>query len=306
MKKEYNYLQIPLMLIKEAYTDFEECKQKILSFAIVDYAIKLDVSKEDQARQALYNYFRGGGLPTIKRDMQPIMEELEDKHDDCFVDPEYCFFSNPNETARDEMVEAFIPYLEKIRDAKLNCQLNKIKDFFGVEYSDKKNQEKERYNRYIKICKEVEDHEAKHGKDPRPTILTDIFFDIEDPEIFTTYIAIRSIEGQRKWTATNRPTIAGRITGAKSKSVVEDCSKMTEIFEKFNNRYRMDKMITKLFKRGLIKSIMRIPKHSNFYLSTKLNAKELGEAVANQKVKRDIKKQNQIALKIYNEVTTSI
>jgi len=57
-KKEYNYVQFPLCLIRETYKDVAEGAELILCFGIMNYAIKLKYDLREVARQLAYSYYK--------------------------------------------------------------------------------------------------------------------------------------------------------------------------------------------------------------------------------------------------------
>jgi len=297
--KRIKYLQFPLVMIRNFNKKPEKCTQDILGFALVDFALKQNVTEQYAASQAMYNYYRGGGLSELKNLVDKYI-----KNEKITVDEDYFGFSgytfNP-EIEIEELLELFK------RDNKLkelafqNAQLATINDYFEVTGPAPEI----RLQKYQKLKSIIEQHEAEHGKEPRPTIEKNLFFDlVKEPELFTAYIAIRSLEGQKKYVATNRPTIAGRMAGYKSAKLLP---KKNPTYKKYYTRYWFDKILNQLMRRKLLKSILRQKNWSWIYLSTKINPSELGKAVGEKIIKNNIKRQNDEAKKalqqVYNETS---
>jgi len=299
---EHKYFQFPLMLIRQLHIDPEEAKQNILRFALVDFALKQSISEEDAANQILYNFLRGGGLTEAVNWMGEATSQTGETYYEYRDEIEYAYFTEANkEDAISEVINTLHADSKLMSLAIQNCQLNKINKFFGVSGRDPD----ARLRDYKRLKKAIDAHEAKHGKEPRPTILKDLFFDlIEEPELLAFYVAIRSLEGPRPFTATNRPTIAGRAAGYKSAALLP---KDNEVFKKFSNRYHFDKALHELINRSLVKSYLSKKHWRQFYLSTKLTPVQLGRAVAQAKIKRDVMKKKAEAmqgyLQLYNTTT---
>ena len=288
------YLQFPLMLIRDVHKDPEQCKQKILKFALVDFALKQVVTPEDTARQMVYDCNQGKAITELQEEFDQLPEE-----DGYLYDPDYNGFdiTGTEINLTEDAVEILKKHEKLMEAATLNCQLSKINSFFGVTGPSPD----VRLRNYNTVGEEVEKEEAKNGTDPRPTIEKNLFFDlINEPELFAAYMAIRSLEGQRKYTATNRPTIAGRMAGYKSAKILP---KNNRVFKKYSNsRYYFDKLINRLVGRSLVKSMLRQKNWSRFYISTKLSSEELGTAIAKNKIKHEAKRNNDIAMQTYLQV----
>ncbi len=298
---EIKYFQFPLILLKNVHKDFEQSMQDIINYAVVDFALKQQVEDLDIARQLAYNAIRGGGLTRLASTLLENMPELEEYD----VAAGICNRDFEPDDFTMELIENIIEHIKSDRDiyrqAVVNCQLGKINNFFGITGPDADY----RLKQYEKIKKQIDQHEQKHGKDPRPTISKGLFFDLleqKNIEVFTMYVAIRSLEGKKQYVATNRITIAGRVAGAKSSKVLNDNADMQEVFNSYNKRYRFDKITGKLAERGLLKGILRQKNWSKFYLSTKLTPDKLGEAIAEHKIKRNTKKMSDEAMNRFKQV----
>lgn len=311
MKKQVRYFQFPLRLIQKVHEDHKEGMQAILKFTLVDFAMRQEVELDDAIRQLIYNVLRGGGLPGVIKQLKkhgyPNKSFLEDA--------DKKFFANDGEE-RWELIAELEPLFNKdpiLKELALkNCRLSKVNNFFGVTGPGPEAM----LSDYQALMIALKDQEGQFGADPRPTIATELFFDLEsqmDTELFTAYMAIRSLEGNKKFVATNRPIIAMRMAGAKSRAILESNETMQAIYEKYNQRYRFKKILERLERRSLVKSYlflkeknMGYPKHF-FFISTKLEPEQLGEAVAAHLKKKNLIKKRERALgsfkQYYNETS---
>jgi hypothetical protein len=298
--EKIKYLQFPVMMVRNINKEPEKCTQDILGFALVDFALKQEIPESDAARQAIYNYYRGGGLSELHDTIDRYAQNNQ-----ITLDEDSCGFDGNGFNPEGEITDLFDLFAKdsKLKElAILNAQLSTIDDFFDVTGPGPDALLK----KYQELKSTIDQHEAEHGKEPRPTIARDLFFDlVKEPELFSGYVAIRSIEGQKNFAATNRPTIAGRMAGYKSAKLLPP---KNEVFDKYNNsRYYFDKLIEELIGRSLIKSILRQKHWRQFFISTKLTPEQLGEAVAKKRIKNDIKKLNDEAkkkyLQLYNGAT---
>jgi len=92
---------------------------------------------------------------------------------------------------------------------------------------------------------------------------------------------VKSLQGQKKFTATNKDAVIMRMIGAKSKEALAETLKnkaLKELYNKYINRYWADKLLNELFIKGFIKS--KVGYKRKIYLSTSLDSIELAKEVA--------------------------
>lgn len=289
MSKGTKYFQFPLTLIRDIHTDWEACEQKILNFCLVEWAHKQQVTADDISRQLLYLFYQ---------------KKLPDKYYSLLnglgiSDEYYRGFLGKREfdpPFKEEVWQLLQKNLELKAYALERCQLNKINNFFGVSGPD----DDVRLERYYVVKTVIDAHEYEHGKEPRPTIEKHLFFDlVRDPDLFSVYVAIRSLEGRKKFVATNRPTIAGRAAGYKSKALLPEDD---PVFTKFNKRYQFDKILARLIDRNLVKSVFRQKSWRKFYISTKIGPEELAQAVVEHSGAYRMRKINDKAKMVYQQL----
>ena len=301
------YFQFPIMLLKKAHTNYDEAMEDIISFAIVDYALKQDITAEDAARQALYSYYRGDGFKELYNIVDNYM--IDDEID---FDEDYNGFTgdsfNPEDGIND-VLELFENDNHFYDLAVKNCQLSKIDEFFGITGPSNG----VRLQKYNPVKKQVDHHEQRFGKEPMPTIEKKLFFDFRekpDPILFSAYIAIRSLQGQKNFVATTRNVILMRMMGAKSNKALEEHLQdedLKEVYQRFTRstkalRYNFDKLFDRLLSRGLLRSkIFERSVSRKIFLSTTIDYDGLAEKIVEQSNKKNHKaKENEAIQKIRN------
>ena len=302
---QLKYFQFPLIMLREVHKNYDRAMQDIINYAVVGFALKQNINLEDAARELIYSYYRdrsGAYEPA----MEALADRFEKRHLETYED--YIVFGGDGEVNHDTVgqVSEYLGSDNELRTLAIqNKQLRNINSFFNIQGSTSDNP----YFKYQKLKKTIEVHQAKHGRDPHPTILTDLFWDLyqgKDPVLFAGYMAIRSIEGHNTYAATNRPTIAGRMAGAKSLAVIKKLEPSERaIYEKYAHRYHFYRLLERLYKRGILKSVLRQKNWRHIYLSTRLSADELGEAVARQANKRKLNDAINEAKQAYDKQNTS-
>lgn len=157
--------------------------------------------------------------------------------------------------------------------------VEEAKDYLRIKGGDQKSDEA--------VYREVEEKrrvlEDKYGGQPMPTLEKHLAFEFRDdgshsPELIAAVIAVRSIIGPKKWTATTKATIAARMIGAKSNEALNDLLKddvLRAVYDKFRKRYHIDRMLSLLVERGFLQSEM--PNGRRICISTSLSTEELEE-----------------------------
>jgi hypothetical protein len=308
---EYRYFQFPLMLLKDLHLDYARAMEEIITFSIVDYALKQKVRETDAAKQALYNFYRGGGLIKVRDRIDDYMRSEEISYDE-----DYEGFTGTGETF-DPDIEEVLEIFEKDNNfktlAKQNFQLNTINNFFGIKGPDND----ARLKKYQEIKEKVNKHEEKFGKDPMPTVEKNLFLDFKEKEnepiLFSAYMAIRSLEGPKYFTETTKKVILMRMLGAKSKKALEEhleTKEINDIHHKFTRssnalRHHFDKLRNRLLKRGLVKAkIYERSISRKIFLSTRLNHDQLADKIIEAKQRKNHKKKEKEAIQKIRNANT--
>jgi hypothetical protein len=295
---ENKYLQFPLMMLKDAHINYDQAMHNIVTYGIVSWAMKQTITEQDAARQLIYMYYRDENIEPQYYDL--VEETIE-------IDPDYNGFAG--DSFQPEGVEDVIGLFDdpEVKEYALrHCRLQKINNFFGVTGMTNNH----RFECYQDITTRITAHEVEYGADPQPTIDISLFWDMyknHSPEIFTAYMAIKSLQGQRTYTRTDKPTIVGRMIGAKNRKVFIDVENKTllSVYEKYTNRYHFEKLMFRLIDRGLIKGKISQKNWSKFLISTRLNFDQLADAYMYHRRQKDFKAKEEAARKklqqVYNE-----
>ena len=282
---EKRYLQFPIMLLKKIHINYDEAMEDIISFAIVHYALKQNISQQDAAKQALYSYYRGNGLKELYNIVNNYMIYNQIDYDE-----DYNGFAG-NSFNPEDGINDVLKLFEDDRNfydlALKNCQLSKTDEFFGITGPSSE----VRLKKFNDIKKLVDQHQQKFGPEPMPTIEKSLFFDFKekpDPILFSAYIAIRSLQGQKPFVATTRNVILMRMLGAKSNKALKNHLKtkyVADIHHRFTRsekaiRYNFDKLFNALLSRGLLRSkIFERSVSRKIFLSTTIDHEQLANKI---------------------------
>ena len=298
---QFRFFQFPLLLLKDLHLDYNKAMNDILVFSAVDFSLKQKVKDSDAAKQALYSYYRKKGLTELIRLVDSYVEEGEITYDDHNIG-----FTADGKNFNPDTSE-ILPLLEEDNElkvmARLNCQLTKIESFFGIKVSDYD----QIFERYDRIKSTVFKHEERFGKDPRPTVEVDLFFDLRkeySPILFSAYMAIKSIQGPNNFCATNKNVILMRMLGAKSNEALQahlEIPEIKEIYHKYSRtgkalRYHIDKLFNRLRNRGLLKAKF-YPRSMGrkILMSTRLEDEQVAELMSQKLKEKNYKRKEQKA-----------
>lgn len=311
-KKDYGYLQFPLCLLKETYANPERGLNLMISYGIVNYALKLKYDMKDVAKQTLYYYDRKRDVLQsylVKRlnDFVESGDILYEEGNPGFdssgsFSPEEDFCLNPLLKMFDEdqqmKEEAILNYKLHLATSKDHLNLNIGSDTATIK-------------QYVEATKIKSDFEQQFGPDAMPCCKNRLLFDfrdknLKDIDLLRAYIGISSMIGQRKFISTNKPAILSRMIGCKTKAAFEHYTSnkygkdknILPAVEKYNKRYHMDKLMMTLVERKLIMFLSQ-PNVSIIYISKYMEPEELGELVKQSRFRYDIKRR-------MKEVTASL
>jgi hypothetical protein len=297
--KEYGYLQFPLCLIMEIYRDVERGLNLIISYGIMNYAIKLKYDLQDVAKQVCYYYYRKEDVvqsSIINRLNLAIREEL------FTPDEDYNGFNGGNFQPDDNISEV-LKLLELDPEFKENAILN-----YQFHLAASKNHlnitigsNDDTIHRYYEGLRIQKNFEEKFGPDAMPFCKKGMLFEFRDKQqkeidLFRAYIGIKSMIGRRNFISSNKPAILSRMIGCKSKSAFEYYTtdkynknkNLLPIVEKYSKRYHMDKLLLTLAERKYIMFSSK-EKVLVIYLSKYMEPEELGKLIKETKDRQNIK-----------------
>lgn len=300
-KNEYGYLQFPLCLLMETYRDIDRGLNLILSYGIMNYALKLKYNIDDVARQAIYHFYRKENVLQTS-----IIEKINSAINDGFSftpDDDYNGFGTNGKFDPDLNIIEIKTLFDKDNEFKAKCIINyqlhlaTSKDHLGITIGSN-DSTINRYNEAAQIKKNFED---KFGPDAMPFCKKGMLFDFRDKQkkdidLFRAYIGIKSMIGRRNFISSNKPAILSRMLGLKCKSAFEfyttdkykkDKNLLPSV-EKYSKRYHMDKLLLTLAERKYIMFLSK-EKVSIIYLSKYMEPEELGSMIKQTKERQNIK-----------------
>ncbi|MFW5762019.1 MAG: hypothetical protein ACOCXH_13675 [Cyclobacteriaceae bacterium] len=268
MSKPISYLQFPLCLIRGLHIDPERGKARVTAYSMYNKRVQA-FTLETIAMNLLYTALRGGGLSEAVEEFRATGYLPDD-----YVEETY--FHSDGEMRS----ELYPDVIEIIKD---NSHLEQLGRLNSLLYALKKEDEAEANNivmTYQEAAQFIQGHEKQHGPDPFPSILTDLFYDLE-PDLLAFYVGLRSLMGRNGWTGTTKKAMVGRMLGCKSDKVLKEAiqePQIRAIWELFNKsdkslRYHSDKLLGLLLGRGLLKS--KISRSRRVYISDRLSYDEL-------------------------------
>jgi hypothetical protein len=233
------YLQFPLFLIRDFFTDKERAINDIITYGIYCYSKKVNYSLEEVSRQVMYGYYRGGLTHELKRVLERYIVDAQIE-----IDEDYNGFNgktfNP-ETEIEQILHLF--------EADSNFKALAI-EYFQIKEAYKFLKFNRNFDNCLKKGKQIDKLIPPH--DPFPMINMQRLLNFRENaktefEIaqFLAYISIRSILGIKFYCRTNKEMIVCRMFGYASKKQLPNQMnpKLKELFDKYSNRYHIDKVL---------------------------------------------------------------
>jgi len=233
------YLQFPLFLIRELFSDKNKAINNIINYGIYRFSKKQNYSIEEVARQLMYGYYRKGLTTQLRAVIERYVGigKIE-------IDEDYNGFNgitfNP-----DTETEQILPLFETDSDFKeLAIEYYLLKQaysFLGLNGN---------FDNCLKEGKRIEKLIPLH--DPFPMVNKKLLFEFRDnPKTefdiaqFAAFISVRSILGVKLYCRANKEMIVCRMFGYASKKQLPNHMnpKLKELFDKYSNRYHIDKVL---------------------------------------------------------------
>ncbi len=182
--QDKRYINVPLILLRDVHLNYEEAMDSILSYGIVNSALKWNTKIRDAARQVVYDYYHKKATSEVKSYMDRFIKSGK------FTDDDTYYGFNPlgeidlEQVLQIESLMGDYPEFEK--SAIINAQLHGIDDFFGINGQSKEVM----LNAYNRINGKISEHINTFGQDPHPGLEINLFCDFKtqppEPELFTT------------------------------------------------------------------------------------------------------------------------
>lgn len=286
--KDYGYVQFPLCLLMETYTNAHNGFNMIIHFGIVNFAKTFKYNINEVGRQLMFCYYREQKLMPKK-----LLDMMEDyiKKDELTIDEDYNGFSG-SEFEPLECTTELMGLFETNEDFKDNAILHYQirqsckKDFLNVDIGSMASLLKE----YETGCKIRRDFEAQFGPDAMASVKVTQLFQFRDSgkdlDLFRAFLAIKSLIGRKELVESNKPIILSRMIGCKSKEAFEHYTtkkfsknpKLVEIVTKYGKRYHMDNLLLELRKRKFIQCVSKA-QCRKLYFSSYMEPEELVKLV---------------------------
>jgi hypothetical protein len=249
-----NYENRFLMVPVSALSDM--CQERIsilFDYALVEFAKKFQLSLKNAASELLYDWYH---LPEYLTEvLHTTLTEIQANNYEVLNDEDYQGF-NADGKYEPEELEEFIGMINAHSLQKLvkeYASIKKAQKLYGIKY---------RNADYIKHHHSMIKPKNKvFGKVPINVMWMVINCELSI-EGFQMYVAVRSIEGNRKYSKTNKIIVGMRMSGAISKRELSQTP----------NRYQIDKTIQELKDLDLVRLVTG---GRCWYVSTKLSDPEL-------------------------------
>lgn len=237
-----SYLQFPLYLLSEIFTDKESAINKIISYGIYRYSTKFHYQKSEVAKQLIYDNYRGELSTTLKKQIEALKSDIIGMNDD------YSGFTSEGEFNPEDEIGELIKEFEQNEQLYKNSiehyQIHLAYQSLGIT-GDKES--------ILKVGKDIELKIPTN--EPMPMISKSLLFEFRDKEKaeyeiiqFCAFIAIKSTLGIKSYVKTNKMHIVSRMFGYSSLKHLPTKmpTNIKTLFVKYSHRYHFGNVIEKL------------------------------------------------------------
>lgn len=242
MNNDVRYFQFPLFLLRDLFIDHKATMDKIMDFSLYHYTKKMQCTEENVARQILYGMLRRG-----------LQGEFEKKVRQCIANG-----SLDNYEGRDEFNEEGFAVDDDMGDILL--LLSRDPEFRKLAYAWYRMKQSFDFYRLegnfeSTFRKGAMIENSIPVKEPFPMLNKKLALDFYENDKSETdlaqlamYIAIHSILGTKPYCRTNKQMIVSRMFGYSSGKQVPQIMNplVSELYEKYTNRYHFDKILKEL------------------------------------------------------------
>lgn len=242
------YLQFPLCMLRELFTDKKKAIDDIIDFGIYRFSKTVKYELFDVAKQMMYCFYRKQS--DLTNDLRRMIQRYIDS-EKIYFDEEYSGFSGIGSEFKAELeLDQILPLFETDKTFK-----EKAIEFYQIRQACSRD--------LLNITCNF-DYVLKHGKEiertipanePYPSINKDLFFKFRDHEKtefdlmqFACYIAIRSILGKKSYCRTNKEMILCRAFGYNSVKHLPATMNpvIKELFDKYKKRHHIERILQSL------------------------------------------------------------
>jgi hypothetical protein len=281
--------------LKNVHLNPYEELDTIIGYSIVNFAKKNhDYKMHDVLRQVLYDLYRNENMMQneLRKNLVKYIHNEKFSYDD-----DYNGFDTSGQFSPDENMAELQKIIETDKELEnlmiFHYKLHSARQMLNIKGGNNDTL----LSKYEVALKQIQKHESQYGKDPTPGIKTSIIFDFRDHktnspdeiQLLCAAIGLRSLIGQKPFTATNKSGILMRMLGAKSKAVLEDYlndADLKVIYQKYSNRYHFEKLMEKLRIRKFLNS--KIGMYRKLFCSAELNMQQLEISIVEWRRKRSV------------------
>ncbi len=285
MKTDERYLQFPLSLLRDLFTDKKKVIDQIIRYGIYRYSKSFSYTLNDVSRQLMYAYYRNDLSSDLLKAMTTyVNDELIE------LDEDYNGFGD-TKFSPDIEVEQLLGIFESDKEFE-----GKAIEYYQMHLSYQSLGLTGSIEQALKVAKEIEKHIP--ANDPMPMISRTHLFNFRDHDKtefelaqFTVFIALRSIiGGKRQYAKTNKLHIASRMFGYASHKHLPDkfSPAIKELFNKYTNRYHIDKVLQELELNWNVKIYSKNMRGMLVAMGNKIKMEDLILAAETQKRKNRI------------------
>lgn len=303
-EKEFKYVCFETCLI----SGIDKQINDIFNYSIVKYSISnIKLSKEEILNEAIRLYYDDKLPGKISNVFATAFDgEVEEStrgyNEKGEFDPSeertslLLYFDSEDEGIFDANFSKFID------DCKPYCQLHRglhALNLTGGNYDYM-------LKGYSKVNNIVAQNESQYGKNPLVMMKIQMLLDYVNGdkthrnfELLKGFLAIKSIQGQKDFTGTNKEMVCARMIGAKTPDIAKQLIKdkaINKVFLKYKARYFFDQLLLELQIKSFITA--KITYGRSVYLSTQLDNELLCVAIMNFTEKKLL---NTASIKLKNE-----
>lgn len=290
-KEPYQYLTIPLHVIKNLHTRPKEAMYIIIVAGIYQTASYIKTDIDEAVQQLMYCYFRQEY--TLTDDLRGLLDHLYESGG-IYEDEDYSFFSTDGTSfyVDKEYTEGLYDLINNDDDIKEQIiiwhKIRQVRDRIDTNFP---------ISDILRVGKEVLSETPY--KDSLTTIKKEMALDFfhknksaYERDMLACYLGVRSKLGKKEYCATTKKEILRRMIGCTNQNNLPDYLKipaLKKIYEHYNssNQKRLTKLLEVMEVR---KFLVRLPtKKRRTYITTSMTDIELARKITEDAIKKEVK-----------------
>jgi hypothetical protein len=232
------YVQFPLFMINEIFTDKRKFLEDVLCYGIKYYSERFNYDETAIARQLIYDYYHEKVSPILKLQIEGLDGIVG--CDERLGHDANGFFDPVEEV--DELLIAFNTNLDLYKNSVEHYQVHMALISLKIDAEVA-----------VVIERAFKVRDRVPNNEPHPMINVDTIFKFRDHEKtqyeliqLVAYLAIKSILGRKDCVKTNKKHILARMLGYSSVQVQprELPDHLAALYAKYSHRYHMDRLLS--------------------------------------------------------------